>query len=102
MIFPKLAHLRTVSVPLLTLALSACTPQGDPSIAGAPFRDDFSRSELGPLWNNTGGAWRIADKRCGRDFSNREVASNYPGYWDEPQASDAGQAVDDWFGEDRE
>lgn len=43
--------------------LTACTPQGDPTIAGAPFRDDFSRSELGPLWNNTGGPWRIVDGR---------------------------------------
>lgn len=54
------------------------------------------------LVGKVGGTWRIADKRCGRDFSNREVASNYSGYWDEPRASDAGQAVDDWFGEDLE
>ena len=51
------------------------------------------------LVGKVSGVWRIADKRCGRDFSNGEVASNYAGYWDEPQASDAGQPVDDWFGE---
>lgn len=30
------------------------------------------------------GSWRIADKRCGRDFANGEVASGYPGFWDDP------------------
>jgi hypothetical protein len=45
----------------LTIALStlACTPQGDPAIGTAGFSDDFERSDLGDLWNNTGGPYRI-------------------------------------------
>lgn len=55
---------RTLSAILVSAVwLSACTPQGDPASAGAPFRDDFSRAELGPLWNNTGAAWRIVEGR---------------------------------------
>ncbi|QQR91207.1 MAG: hypothetical protein IPJ88_05600 [Myxococcales bacterium] len=41
--------------------LSACTPQGDPAIAASGFRDDFERSELGPLWNKTGGNYSLVD-----------------------------------------
>jgi len=52
------------------------------------------------LLGKVSGVWRIADKRCGRDFSNGEVVSNYKGYWDEPR--DKGQLVDEWFGEDLE
>jgi hypothetical protein len=48
------------------------------------------------------GSWRIADKRCGRDFSNTEVEANYRGYWDEPVQHEPHQPVDDWFGEDLE
>lgn len=47
---------------LAVTCLTACVPQGDPAIAGT-FRDDFQRAELGPLWNNTGAAWRIVDGR---------------------------------------
>ena len=43
------------------LALCACTPQGDPVIGADGFEDDFERSELGPLYNNTGGPYRIRD-----------------------------------------
>ncbi len=54
------------------------------------------------LVGKVSGAWRIADKRCGRDFTNREVSAGYPGYWDEPAVAVAGEFVDDWFGEDLE
>lgn len=53
------------------------------------------------LVGKVSGAWRIADKRCGRDFSNSEIASGYQGFWDEAPAADAGHA-DDSFGEDLE
>lgn len=39
----------------------ACIPRGDPAIAGDGFSDDFSRSELGDVWRNTGGPYRIVD-----------------------------------------
>jgi len=39
---------------------SACTPQGDPGLGDRGFSDDFERSELGEMWNNTGGPWRIS------------------------------------------
>jgi hypothetical protein len=39
---------------------SACTPQGDPGMGAQGFSDDFDRAELGEIWNNTGGPWRIS------------------------------------------
>ena len=35
-------------------------PRGDPALGG-PFKDDFNRTELGPLWRNTGGSYQIVD-----------------------------------------
>jgi len=46
------------------------------------------------LLGKVSGTWRIADKRCGRDFSDGEVAANYQGYWDEPAARRARQPAD--------
>lgn len=44
---------------LLGVAAGACTPQGDPALAGT-FRENFEHAELpAPLWNNTGGNWRV-------------------------------------------
>jgi len=40
--------------------------------------------------------WRIADKRCGRDFADREVLSGYAGFWDEPRVLVLG---DDAYGD---
>ena len=40
--------------------VAACVPRGDPALTG-PFKDDFERSELGPLWRSTGGAYQISD-----------------------------------------
>jgi hypothetical protein len=50
-----------VYVVCLTLVAAglACTPQGDPAIGPGGFSDDFERSDLGDLWNNTGGPYRI-------------------------------------------
>ena len=48
---------------VVTLVLTACTPQGDPGIGAKGFRDDFERGELGDLWNNTGGPYRVSDGR---------------------------------------
>jgi hypothetical protein len=44
----------------LCFCLLACVPRGDPAI-GSVFTDDFERSELGPLWRNTGGSYQIKD-----------------------------------------
>lgn len=43
----------------LALVLGACTPQGDPAIGPDGFTDDFEREDLGDLWHNTGGRYRI-------------------------------------------
>jgi hypothetical protein len=44
----------------LALPLAACVPRGDPSV-GDGFRDDFDRTELGPAWRSTGGAYHLVD-----------------------------------------
>lgn len=44
----------------VTIALAACTQQGDPGL-GTGFHDDFERAELGDEWNNTGGPYAIRD-----------------------------------------
>ena len=43
----------------LALVAAACTPQGDPAIGPDGFSDDFEREDLGDLWHNTGGRYRI-------------------------------------------
>ncbi|HKU40112.1 MAG TPA: family 16 glycoside hydrolase, partial [Polyangiales bacterium] len=43
------------------LAVSACTPQGDPGLPPHGFRDDFERKDLGDDWSNTGANYRIVD-----------------------------------------
>jgi hypothetical protein len=43
------------------------------------------------------GEWRIADKRCGRDFANAEILGGYTGYWDEPDPSMPSGFADDAF-----
>ncbi len=45
----------------LGLALTACTPQGDPGLPADGFVDEFERAQLGDAWNNTGGSYRIVD-----------------------------------------
>lgn len=55
MISTRLALLLATAV-----AFAACVPRGDPAIDG-PLVDDFNRSELGPLWRNTGGPYTIVD-----------------------------------------
>ncbi|MFO0695785.1 MAG: hypothetical protein U0230_19645 [Polyangiales bacterium] len=48
------------------LLAAGCVPQGDPAVPGSGFRDDFGRADLGELWSNTGGPWRIenGELRC--------------------------------------
>ncbi len=46
---------------LLSLALVACTPQGDPAIGPDGYHDDFEREQLGDDWHNTGGRYQIHD-----------------------------------------
>lgn len=48
-----------LSACALSLALVSCTPQGDPAIGPDGFSDDFEREDLGDLWHNTGGRYRI-------------------------------------------
>lgn len=50
-----------------------CTPQGDPTLDRAGFRDDFERAALGPLWQKTGGNYEI---RNGKLFVRQ--ARNHP------------------------
>src|SRR5262245_58352573 len=52
--------LRPLCALLLCLAFSACVPRGDPSL-GDSFSDDFERSDVGPMWRNTGGSYSIVD-----------------------------------------
>ena len=40
------------------------------------------------------GAWRIADARCGRGYGDEEVASGWPGAWDEPSARSRPEPAD--------
>ena len=43
------------------LSALACVPRGDPAIDGV-LTDDFNgRTELGPLWRNTGGPYQLVD-----------------------------------------
>ncbi len=49
------------AVTLLSLALAACTPQGDPAIGPEGFSDDFEREQIGDDWHNTGGRYQIRD-----------------------------------------
>jgi hypothetical protein len=55
-----LENLRPLCLVVLGLVFAACVPRGDPSM-GDGFRDDFDRTEVGPLWRNTGGAYSIID-----------------------------------------
>ncbi|MFT3923646.1 MAG: DUF1080 domain-containing protein [Myxococcales bacterium] len=52
--------MRRLLAGVLCASVLACVPRGDPALGG-PFRDDFERAELGPLWRNTGGAYQIVD-----------------------------------------
>jgi hypothetical protein len=61
----------------LALPLAACVPRGDPSV-GDGFRDDFDRTELGPAWRSTGGAYHLVDIKVevyGDGVSKAEKAS---------------------------
>lgn len=52
--------LRTCLVSLWIACVAACVPRGDPAIDGV-LEDDFNRSDLGPLWRNTGGAYNLVN-----------------------------------------
>ncbi len=53
---------RCLAAAVLCVIVLACVPRGDPALSG-PFKDDFNRSELGPLWRNTGGPYQIIDQQ---------------------------------------
>ena len=57
---PTLRAVRACLLLTACLAVAACVPRGDPAIDGV-LEDDFNRTELGPLWRNTGGAYQIVD-----------------------------------------
>lgn len=61
----QFSHVFAKNMPVLAcwvvLTLCGCTPQGDPSIAQAGFSERFERSELGPLWNKTGGNYSLVE-----------------------------------------
>ncbi|MET0341635.1 MAG: hypothetical protein ABW252_11590 [Polyangiales bacterium] len=48
------------ALALAALACCACVPRGDPALDGR-FVDDFNRTELGPLWRNTGATYALID-----------------------------------------
>jgi hypothetical protein len=54
--------IRCLSAALLCALVLACVPRGDPALSG-PFTDNFDRTELGPLWRNTGGPYQIVDNK---------------------------------------
>lgn len=50
-----------LGIALLGLTLAtACVPRGDPALEGT-FEDDFERTEIGPMWRNTGGPYSIVN-----------------------------------------
>lgn len=49
----------STALAALVVLFEACTPQGDPAIGPNGFRDDFERSDLGPDWNATSGAYTL-------------------------------------------
>lgn len=54
-------------------APAAATAATDPLLK-VVFRDDFERSELGPAWRATSGAWGLSGGRlCGQDARNHPV-----------------------------
>jgi hypothetical protein len=72
---------------------AACTIERQP--AGAPFSDDFERSELGDNWNATGHGYRISDREL-------VVAGvhNHPLWLKSPLPRDAVVEVDCWSNDD--
>jgi hypothetical protein len=57
-----LSHLLRTALllALAGLAPAGCVPRGDPALDGT-FVDDFERTDLGPLWRNTGGSYQLVD-----------------------------------------
>jgi hypothetical protein len=54
--------IRCLAAALLCGLVLACVPRGDPALGGV-FTDNFDRTELGPLWRNTGGPYQIVDNK---------------------------------------
>lgn len=52
---------RITTIVLLGGLSVACTPQGDPAIGPEGFVDDFDRTSIGDLWENTGGPYDLRD-----------------------------------------
>ncbi|HTP27974.1 MAG TPA: hypothetical protein VMK12_20255 [Anaeromyxobacteraceae bacterium] len=78
------------SVVVVAHERTARTPEAQPTVAACAY-----------LLGKVEGKWRIADRRCGRDFSNTEVLTGYLGFWDEEDAS-LRTNVDEAFGNDLE
>jgi len=55
-----MASVRSCLVSLLLVCAAGCVPRGDAALDG-PFHDDFNRTELGPMWRNTGGPYSLVD-----------------------------------------
>jgi hypothetical protein len=73
---PRAVTIWGLLTPLAVVAAGAgagCKPR-DEAIA-APFTDSFDRAELGPLWTDTGAAYRITDGRL-----NGSHAYNHPAW----------------------
>ncbi|MGF1469724.1 MAG: family 16 glycoside hydrolase [Sandaracinaceae bacterium] len=50
-----------IALALGALGGAACTPQGDPAIGAGGFEDDFDREQVGDLYLDTGGRYRIEE-----------------------------------------
>ena len=74
---------------LLVLTVAACKIEKIPT--GGPFSDDFSRSELGDAWLDTGASWRIVD---GAVTVSRGY--NHPLWLKKPIPQDAVIELDCW------
>lgn len=55
-----MASVRSSLLSLLLVCAAGCVPRGDAALDGT-FTDDFNRTELGPMWRNTGGPYALVD-----------------------------------------
>jgi len=72
-VLPRSAELWVDGAPLGPGSRTVRVPDAEATTAACAYL-------VGPVDRR----WRIADKRCGRDFTNAEVKAGYAGFWDKP------------------